>query len=149
MNEVVKQLGAMVGLPSLAPDEDGFCFLRIEDDTEVGIGVSPSGDRLVLFSVLEKGLPSHPSQSWLKKVLAQALNPLAHMDQPGIGYDPRFDSLVAYFTFIREAVEVPKVENRMLSLASWCREWKRNINVEEPKMSAAATERLPAFINFC
>ncbi len=52
MRGLLRDLGASIGLPDLAPDDDGYCCLRIGEHVTVSLQYEPEGQDIALFAKL-------------------------------------------------------------------------------------------------
>ncbi|MFO1058408.1 MAG: type III secretion system chaperone [Dongiaceae bacterium] len=52
MRSLLRDLGAEIGIPELAPDEDGFCCLEIGGRVRLSLQYDPEGQDLALFAPL-------------------------------------------------------------------------------------------------
>jgi hypothetical protein len=52
MRSLLRDFGGSIGLPELAPDDDGYCCLRIGDKVTVSLQYEPESQDLVLFARL-------------------------------------------------------------------------------------------------
>jgi hypothetical protein len=67
-------------------------------------------------------LPDPLPIEWVKYTLSAALNPISDPTQPGLGFDPRFDRMVAYYIITIQSATLEALKERILRLASWRQE---------------------------
>ena len=119
---LIKEFGQAINIPDLCFDQDGLCFMTIDDQWPLVLRRDEEGARLTLIGELADTLPDKPSHAWLLKAFSDALNPMTS-HQPGLGFDKSGGKMIAYWHLAIDRLTVSTLQEKIAYFIEWQKSW--------------------------
>lgn len=121
-DHLLKELGIAIGIPDLCFDEEGFCHLVIDEHYALTLMKDHVTQRFIFMGQLAEGLPDPLTPEWVHYALTTALNPLKG-DLPGIGLEPKSNTLVLYHGLALSALDLARLEQSLDLFIQQMKKW--------------------------
>lgn len=115
---IISELGKMLGVPALAPNEAGTCELTLNKKKPIALVYDQKNQNFLIISPLDI-----PDDFPPKKLMSATWNSL-HLDGPCVGFDEDNGTFIAWKTCPRAGLTAGRLLKSVQSFVHWNAQWE-------------------------
>jgi hypothetical protein len=122
---LLKELGASVGLPDLKPSEDGFCSLRFDDRVTIDLECNEEAEALIFSSIVGTVPPKQEEQVYIELLEANLL--WSGTGGATLGVDPETASIFMCYQEKMEGMKFLRFQELLKGFSDRALFWNKSL----------------------